>query len=588
MQQQLFYLFVLLLALSACRKDEIITTTTTVVPEPKVSVNAGIYGLVVDTDDAPVPGATVQWGNLSTQTDENGFFRLAHTVVDGRNAQLRVAKNRYWTALPSYSLGDADELDVTIQLRERTLNQSFDAGTSAQLDVDGTTTVSLPAAYITEDGQPYTGEVNAYATYLDPTASDLWDIMPGNLRAVDAASEETLLRTFGMVNVVLETPGGEPLQIDGTATLRMEVPAELQGDAPAAIPLWHFDETSGLWLEEGEARLENGAYVGTVSHFTWWNCDVPQDFVFLEGQLLPSTGDPVYDIRFTVVSNGSFGQLTTDNKGNFAGNVPKDELLLLEILDICGNVVYSEGIGPFDTDTELPLLTFDPGTISIISVSGTLVDCEDTPVTNGYVRISGDFPSQLVIPAADGIFSYTGSVCNQSDVTITGIDLETSKGSTPTTYAYAPTIDAGTVKACELDLTTYIRYNDPDGNPVELGPLFVDLFDQGANTLINLRTVDIDPDNNGTVTYYFAFLIGSSATSDTLAVIVDTDVAIFLTPDLPIFTLSGANAILASDFIEPEATPGFVWTLNMTDLNVYDAFGSGNGTTDMELRVIFE
>ena len=264
----LLFLLTTVLVFGACRKDEITTTTTTVLPEPTVSVNAAIYGLVTDAAANPLSGAEVRWGNRTTQTDENGVFRIANAVISERNAQLHVEKAGYWTALPSYSPGRADALEVTVQLRERPLNQSFSATAATQLDVDGAATVDLPAAYTTADGQTYTGEVNAYATYLDPTDPDLWEVMPGNLRAIDAANETTLLRTFGMVNVELETPAGEPLQIAEPASLRIDVPSELQGDAPNSIPLWHFDEATGLWLEEGEAMLQNGVYVGTVAHFT--------------------------------------------------------------------------------------------------------------------------------------------------------------------------------------------------------------------------------------------------------------------------------------------------------------------------------
>ena len=56
--------------------------------------------------------------------------------------------------------------------------------------------------------------------------------------------------------------------------------------APAEIPLWYFDETNGVWKEEGKATLQGNEYVGEVSHFTFWNCDISWDLIYLDGSVL--------------------------------------------------------------------------------------------------------------------------------------------------------------------------------------------------------------------------------------------------------------------------------------------------------------
>ena len=48
---------------------------------------------------------------------------------------------------------------------------------------------------------------------------------------------------------------------------------------PATFPLYHLNETTGRWTQEGTATLQTdpatGAkyYEGTVSHFSTWNAD---------------------------------------------------------------------------------------------------------------------------------------------------------------------------------------------------------------------------------------------------------------------------------------------------------------------------
>jgi hypothetical protein len=75
----------------------------------------------------------------------------------------------------------------------------------------------------------------------------------------------------------LESAAGEKLQIStgNTAKLNFSIPSSLQAAAPNTIALWYVDEKTGLWKEEGMATKNGNAYEGDVKHFTYWNCDYP-------------------------------------------------------------------------------------------------------------------------------------------------------------------------------------------------------------------------------------------------------------------------------------------------------------------------
>src|SRR5262249_46667295 len=126
----------------------------------------------------------------------------------------------------------------------------------------------------TAGNSAYTGTVSVSTYFLNPTASNFTDIMPGTLRGISANNEETGLQSFGMMAVELTGAGGEKLQLGAnkTATLTFPIPAGLQASAPATIPLWSFNDTTGLWKEEGFATKQGTNYVGSVSHFSFWNC----------------------------------------------------------------------------------------------------------------------------------------------------------------------------------------------------------------------------------------------------------------------------------------------------------------------------
>ena len=87
--------------------------------------------------------------------------------------------------------------------------------------------------------------------------------MPGNGRARDASGNLVDLISAGMMTVDFFDAAGNKLQVatGKTATIQMDLPqgtASIGGTAMvvgAAIPLWHFDEAQGLWIEEGTGSV---------------------------------------------------------------------------------------------------------------------------------------------------------------------------------------------------------------------------------------------------------------------------------------------------------------------------------------------
>ncbi|MBK7410804.1 MAG: hypothetical protein IPJ40_23765 [Saprospirales bacterium] len=272
----------------------------------------------------------------------------------------------------------------------------FESATGGLVELAGQeVAIDFPVDGVVDgSGQPYSGTVKVAIQYLDPTASDLDQRMPGNLLGFNDRDGERVLSTFGMVAVELTGAQDQKLQLadNKPATLTVTVPASLQSNAPASIPLWHFDESVGIWVEEGEAMLENGKYVGKVSHFSFWNCDAPFPVVHMSGSIFLNTNDnPLsgVQVRITIVSSSFSGYGWTDENGVFGGDIPAGEALVLEILDLCGEVVYTENIGPFSADVVLAdlILPSSAFTNMPVNISGTLVDCDGNPVPNGYVKV---------------------------------------------------------------------------------------------------------------------------------------------------------------------------------------------------------
>jgi hypothetical protein len=165
----------------------------------------------------------------------------------------------------------------------------------------------------------------------------------------------------------------------------------MQSSAPATIPLWYIDEKTGLWKEEGIATRQGNNYVGTVSHFSFWNCDTGISGVTLSATLKTSTGQPLVN-AWVVINAGKIGSASgyTDSAGQVRGLVPAGTDLVLEVRDNCGSAIYSKNIGPYNENIDIGMITVSSTAPTIVTISGKLTNCGGGIVSNGYAIVAID------------------------------------------------------------------------------------------------------------------------------------------------------------------------------------------------------
>ncbi|MCB0704073.1 MAG: hypothetical protein KDC34_02140 [Saprospiraceae bacterium] len=483
----LFFAFMLLTVFS-CRKDDITTTTTITPPVPSVKIETAVHGLVTDENNTPIADALVRMGDAQTTTNAQGYFSLSD-FQSSIGALVNVEKAGYFNAYPVFKPNANSQEFLTIQLIERQLSGSVSAQTGGEITLpNGSAVVFEPGSFVTTNGESYSGDVQVFAHYLDPTDEDLYKYMPGNLTALNSENEMRALVTFGMLNVELETSSGEELNINQAAVISMPVPADIMANAPATIPLWYYDETLGLWIEEGQATLAGNTYSGEVNHFTFWNCDVPFPFVNVNGQIDVNGFAPYVEVRLTRLDTGESASDHTDDKGLFDGKVPMDAVFLLEVINDCGTVIYSEQVGPFSVDTNL-------GTYYVTQsddwseISGTLVDCDMNPTT-GILMLQGDNGIFDILQAgSNGAFYKLVATCEIDEITVVAVDANAQVESDELSFAVAPIMNLGMVAACGNTITSGVEYN---------------LYG-GSNIFIPFCTVTVenDPDSGNPQIYTF-------------------------------------------------------------------------------------
>ena len=474
----------LTLAVTSCRPDiETFTPTSITPPNLGKMVNVDLGGEILNEAGQPVKDALIEFGNKTTITDENGVFLVRNATVSENRAYVTATKSGYFHGSRTMIVQEGKTHYAHIRLLENASIHSFDSRESGMVQFDNVMLAFPPNSVMLKDGGAYEGEVNVSAKYLNPTDENISEIMPGDLLGIAETGEEMVLATYGMMAVELTGTDGEALQVaENTAIeMLMTVPDALIGGAPAIIPLWYFDEVEGIWKEEGEAILEGGVYRGTVTHFSFWNCDARIPLVKITGQVVDEDGNPLADISVRIENIGSvnrpFGYGRTNQDGIFCGKVPKDSELKIAILQsfkCSSTILYEENIGSHSADFTLNPITItpDPSVLITAVFSGRLIDCDDNPVTNGYIR--GIFNGQwfnFFVDDIDGTFNQSYVFCDlNTDLEIQGYDLDNNLQTDELTYAIAENIAVGDIKACD-QLDEYIRYKlDADPETVIPGP----------------------------------------------------------------------------------------------------------------------
>jgi hypothetical protein len=303
-------------------------------PVDVVMKNASVSGVVRDTDGNFLEGVTVSTGTRTTITNVAGLFLFQEVgTVDSRSV-IRFEKEGYFPITRSGA--NKTEINMEVVLHSKgnsdiSARTNFDASSAKTLSV-GNMKVNVPASSIVKkDGTSYSGSVNADMLYLDPNNEDFNELMPGgDLAAVRTDNSTAQLISYGMTEVSLTDNAGNPLQLAEGAKSEMTfpIPAGMESNPPATIPLWYFNENTGLWVEEGTATLQGNVYVGAVEHFSWHNLDYPEDRVTIKGVVKDCNSQPLANVKVTVDQTSDI----TNSRGEYSVYVPANTPVTVTVL----------------------------------------------------------------------------------------------------------------------------------------------------------------------------------------------------------------------------------------------------------------
>lgn len=305
-----------------------------------------LSGIVRDASGTPIEGVSIVSGSSVATTNTDGFFEFDQiqvvSVLNDRSV-VRFSKAGYFDVVRSMDADDdaADGASWEVVMCKKENNdftsiKTYSSSSDQTLQA-GEMKIDMPQDGYKVDGTgaSYTGKVKSEMVYLDPNNERFSEMMPGgDLAAVRSDNSSAQLVSYGMTDLNMYAENGDKLQLkDGSkAKLTFPIPAGMGENPPASIPLWSFNEKTGLWEEEGSAALQGNVYVGEVTHFSWVNLDYPEEQGTVYGYVKDDTGKVLPGVRLNI------GQLltstVTQSNGYYSHEVPANTDFSISVKDL--------------------------------------------------------------------------------------------------------------------------------------------------------------------------------------------------------------------------------------------------------------
>lgn len=465
---RLISFFLLVLLIQSCEKQDFDNGLNEVLTEDVIDsqfqsenfgerIKGNFVGLVRNKSGMKLEGVQITIGNSMTTTDRNGVFVMNDVDVFENFAYIKAQKAGYIDGSRMVIPKTEGANRIAIVLLDKEVTERINSGELSEVSLPSGAKVSFPGNFVTSDGNAYNGQVDVVMHYVYPNYTTTFTQMPGGLFAQTASNDAASLETYGMISVSLFSSSGQELNIDEESPATLEFPLGFNQSAvaPETIKLWYFDEEVGYWKEQGEATRVGDKYVGEVTHFSWWNCDIPFDAIDLCFSLSPENGDgdaPYYVlIRRSINNQLIFSGIVHSGEELECGLIPKNEEVEFFVYNVgitqaCyGQLIHQEVIGGFSMNTTVDISFPQQQQLTTTIITGTATNCNGNPLTNGYLLINNNNFSSIT----NGIINVGVQHCDDENVIIQVYNADSGE------WAYVDnitltggTLDIGTMSTC--------------------------------------------------------------------------------------------------------------------------------------------
>ena len=392
----------LALCLQSCSKNSSTSPDPGPVSDPN-SVTTTLAGILLDDSGNPIAGGRIAAHGRTATSAENGEFFMSGVSVPKQRCVVTCTGPGWF----STTRGEVPVPDGITQFRviltSSAPTHSWSAAAGGTATLPEGSEVQIPSgALVGPDTTAYAGSVSIAAQHFDPSDAVSGLSMPGSDLVALSGTDTTLLAGYGALTVEVEDGSGQALELapGEQATLAIQIAPSLAPTAPATIPLWSLDETTGLWVQEGMATRNGDRYEGSVSHLSTWLCAEPAvALATVCGQALDPNDVPVSGV---VVRAGQRTTVTGPD-GTFCLELDADQAVPVRVEPTLNQGIASPGVafGPWSGSGP-----HDIGVIRtdhVAHVSGAL-QCGTGPAVGGVYARDASSKLYAAVTDASGAF----------------------------------------------------------------------------------------------------------------------------------------------------------------------------------------
>jgi len=343
--------------------------------------DAVLLGRVIEAGGTVLEGVSIvlQSGE-STVTDAAGLFRFDGLGTGATDEEVKAiatfSKSDFMRSTQIFSDLDASERTWQVSMLPRAAGVTFDAASTAEIELllgSGGSLTIHPGTLVDGSGTPATGQATAYLTMIDVNQTSPLRASPGDFSAVLTDASNAKLESWGMAELLVQAADGSELKLAPGATADVEMPIILPraGRDPQpgeTIGFFWFDETTGLWMQDGEAvNSSNGTFIAPIDEFGHWNSDKPMETTCVSVEVHNSDGTPREDIQVEAMGldYSNYQDFYTDATGTAYLLVRRNSELSATVYDIDGTDLAATTITTPNTIGDCQDL-LDAGTLQLV------------------------------------------------------------------------------------------------------------------------------------------------------------------------------------------------------------------------------
>jgi hypothetical protein len=401
-----------LILLSACRKEgEVVTIITGDVPMPAI-ITATISAVTSDRPGNTLTDAAITGLGSEVQVNPDGSVTIQADQLDPNGTAVTVTKPGFWPENRFLMPAGEGDLQETFVMEPKVKAGEINPSTGGIIELGENFSVKLQANTIvtTEDGTPYTGEVEVYVNHDAPEDADEMLNSAINFPAITESGEEAALESYGMMDIALEAPDGTPLVLDAETPAEVRLPIDqlTEANGPDEVPFWVLDP-DGFWLPNGVASLAPGCYVVYIRSSGTCNIDIPHPVTRICGRFVDPNGLPLTHSPFLVTLDGgmSCSAARVDCEGYFCVNVAANAPLFFNVTDPCTEEIFVFALEPVDENTSRDIGEITVDLTNPVFVA-TVRDCSGSELPNVdnteiWVGGNGGNDGEYFAPSGDGL-----------------------------------------------------------------------------------------------------------------------------------------------------------------------------------------